>query len=743
MINLNCIGIFDYTEEGTRMKKDKFLTALLMTSCLLSVSMMASTPAQAAYTMDQEAEISLWTDYIKDYANDAFGYLNRANINYDAGEYTKAVADYDAVLKIDQYNTDAYVKRANAKFILNDLEGALKDYAIALEINPSLPEARFNIGRIFYKTQNFPKAVENMRAAIKLDAEKPEYQFELARSEYKAGMYAEAQQDFAKAISLKDNYLDAYYGKGLASMNLADFNDAIVCFETIIKSGQKYENAYYYKGLAEYQLGKYDLAIADFDIAIQETPEDGLLYNFRGKAKELLGNKSAAKKDYKMAKQLGITTVGLTAAEKSTEKVAKETGKVTPKVQTEPAQAITPAAVASAETQQAEETPITPEEKVILDEEVNKRLAGEKIAEGDIYSAVALYDNVVNVDPANSTNYLERAGLKLKVNDFDGAIRDAEMALKMDCDKGVAYFYQGKAYEGKNNAPFAYRAYALALRENPENPEYRYRFANMAFNVSRFSEAEEILSLVLDSNAADFPEAYLTRAKTRYQMGEFYSAIADSNKYIATNPKSAEAYFYSAMAKSALKNYEEALKDFNMAIKFDKDNTNYYLFRARANLALEDYKKVASDYKKIVDIKKDSATTEDHLRVAQAEVLNDNDEEALLYYDIIIANDKLNDNVYLDRARLFEKMGRHYDSINDYTTVLNLNPNQKVVYKERGLIFVDTKSYRKGILDLNEALKLEPKNGQLYYYRALAKQATGDKDGAMVDFDMAKRYDAL
>lgn len=719
------------------MKKDKILTALLMTSCLLSVSMMTSGQTLAAYTMDQEAEISLWTDYIKDYANDAFGYLNRANINYAAGEYAKAVADYDSVLKIDQYNVDAYVKRANSKYTLNDLEGALKDYAIALEINPSLSEARFNIGRIYYRTQDFPKSVENMRAAIKLDNEKPVYHFELARSEYKAGMYAEAQQGFSNAIDLKNDFLDAYYGKGLASMNLGDFNTAIECFDTVIASGQKYENSHYYKGLAEYQIGKYDLALADFDEALKETPEEGTLYNYRGRANELLGNKSAAKKDYKMAKELGVAAVGLSAVEKSADKVAKQPEKPV----AEPA----PKAEVAADTAvtNAEVGPITPQEKTILDEEVNRRLANEKIAEGDVYSAVAMYDSIVGVDPTNAVNYLDRAALKLKLNDFDGVIKDSEMALKMDCDRAVAYFYQGKAYEGKRNNPLAYRAYALALKEAPENPEYRYHFANMAYNVGRFAEAEEIFSLVLDNNAADYPEVYLTRGKTRYQMGEFYSAIADLRKYIASQPKCAEAYFYSAMSKTALKNYEDAVKDFNLAIRYDRDNTNYYLFRARTNLALEDYRKVASDYRKIVEIKKENATTEDHLRVAQAEVLNDNDSEALLYYDIIISKDKLNDSVYLDRARLFEKMGRHYDSINDYTTVLRLNPDQKVVYKERGLLFVDTKSYRKGILDLNEALKLEPNNGKLYYYRALAKQATGDNDGAMLDFDAAKRFEHL
>ena len=538
-------------------------------------------------------------------------------------------------------------------------------------------------------------------------------------------MYTDSNESFSKAIALKDNYLDAYYGKGLASMNLAKYDEAINCFDTVIRSGQRYENAHYYKGLAEYQLGKYDLAIADFDVALEETPNDGLIYNSRGKAKELLGNKSAAKKDYKMAKELGVKVVGLNTADKAA------------------ASSVNPentAAQATPQTPEAETAPVTAEERAILDEAVNRRLANEKIAEGDVYSAVALYDNVVNGDPTNAANYLERARLKLKVNDYDGVINDSEMALKMGADPSSVYFYQGKALEGKNNYPLAYKAYAFALRGAPENPEYRYSFGNMAFNVGRFAEADEILSLVLESDAAQYPDAYLIRAKARYQMGEFYSAIADAAKYTKLYPKCAEAYFYSAMSKTALKSYEDAVKDFNLAVKYDKDNTNYYLFRARANLALEDYKKVASDYKKIVEIKKENATTEDHLRVAQAEVLNDNDEEALLYFDIILSNDKLNDNVYLDRARLYEKMGRHYDAINDYTTALRLNPDQKIVYKERGLLLVDTKAYRKGIMDLDVAIKLEPKNGQLYYYRAIAKQSTGDKEGALVDFEMAKRF---
>ncbi len=714
------------------MKKDKFLAALLMTSCLLSVSMVSSSPALAQYTLDQEAEITLWTDYIRDYANDAFGYLSRANIHMDAREFNNAIADYDAALKLDQYNTDAYLKRGTAKYQLQDLEGAMKDFAVAIEINPALYEARFNIGRIYYRTQDYTKAVENMRSAIRFADERSDYHFELARAEYKAGFYSDSYNNFSRAIDLRENYYDAYYGKGLASMNLAQYDSAIQCFDKVLTSNLRYENSNYYKGIAEYQLGKYEAAIKDFDAALAEAPDDGLVYNFRGKAYELLGNKAAAKKDYKAAKSLGVVTVGLTGSDRAS---AKDVPVEKPKVSAEKDATI----IAAADS-------LRPVEKEILDKEVAKRLAGEKISSGDVYSAVAFYDNVVGNDPSNSANYIERAGLKLKVKDYDGAIKDAEMALKMDSDKASAYFIEGQAFEGKNKNAYAYRAYSLALRENPENPEYRYHFANCASSVGRFSEANEIFSLLLDTNASAYPKAYLERGKARYQMGEFYSSIADMTKYLSIKPKkekAPEAYFYRAMSKLALKNPTDALEDFNTAIEQDKNNTEYYLNRATAYLGLDDVKKASNDYKKIVNIKKSEATTEDHLRVAEAEVLNGNDKEALLYYDIIVSKDKYNDNVYLDRARLYEKLGKYYDSINDYTTVLRLNPAQRVVYKERGLLLVNTKSYRKGILDLDIAIQDEPQNAKLYYFRAIAKQASGHQEEALVDFDTAKRLEDL
>lgn len=737
------------------MKKDKFLAALVMTSCLFSLTAMAP-QAIAQYSLEQEAEITLWTDYIKDYANDVFGYLNRANIHLDAKEYVNAIADYDAALKIDQYNTDAYVKRGNAKFQMNDMEGALKDYAVALEINPKLPEARFNVGRVFYRTQDFVKAVQNMRAGIELDKTKPEYYFEIARAEYRAGAYKEAYTDFVSAINLNNEYIDSYYGAGLAAMNLSLYQQAVVAFSKVIESGQNYENAHYYKGVALYQLGQYELAIKDFDSAVQENAEDGMLYNYRGKAKEMLGEKSAAKKDYKLAKSFGVAKVGLSDEEKNlkindAEKVVQNVQQASEEVQNTVTQNVEQVAENVEKTvdnveetaSQVLEYPHTPEEMEILEEEMYKRLAAEKIASGDIYSAVAMYDEVVQNDPTNSTNYIERANLKLEGADYDGAIRDAEMALRVGSDKDDAMFIQGKAYAGKGNMILAYRALVMALRENPDDNAIRYEFAKVANSVGRFAEANEVLSLLMSDESVNYSDLSLLRGKARYQLSEFYSSISDLTNYLGVEPKSADAYFYRAMSKNALKNYEEAITDFTMALKYDKKNTDYLQFRARAYLALGKYAKASNDYKKIVSIKGDDATTDDHVRIAAIETHIGNMDEALIYFDSLIQKDDLNSNVFYERAKVYEKMGRLYDAINDYTRSLALDPDKVEIYGERGVILVTTKAYRKGILDLNEAIKLEPNNSKYYFYRAVAKESSGDHDGAAKDYAAAKQYENL
>lgn len=752
------------------MRRDKFLTALLMTSCVLSVTLACSNQAYAAYTKEQEAEIALWNDYVKDYANDAFGYVSRANINLAAQEYDKAIADYDTALKIDKYNTDAYVRRGNAKYHLKNYDGAIKDYSVALEINPALADARFNVGRVYYDLQDFPKAIENMNMAVGLNPTNPLYQFELARAEYKSGLYQQAMTNFEKATDLDAKFYDAYYGAGLVALNIGQYEVAVDKFGKVLESGKTYSNVNYYKGVAEYQLGKYSDAINDLEIAIKNSPKDSLAYNYRGKCYEILGKKSEAKQDYKVAKSLGLADVGLTDAEKKSLKslAQKDVKSDAPKVVEEKSTVVATSSPAPQQVREVQErtvyTParelteeeiiaqrvmtrspnyLKPEEKTILDDATNRRLAEEMIALGDTYSAVAMYDNLVENDPVNSANYVERANLKLGLSDNDGAIRDAELAKRVSRNATDANYIEAQAFENKGLDALAYQSYVRTLRDEPKNPEYQIAFAKAALKVGRFDEADEVMSVLLDSNEVDYPEAYLIRANARYGIKEYYSAVADYTKYLKFEPKSSDAYFRRGVAKAALTRYEDAVKDYNMAVKYDRKNIQYRQARANANMRIKKFNKVSSDYKKILSLKGKNSDVEDIRRIALTEAMAGHKREAIVYYDLLLQKDEYNVNAFMERAKLRQEVGLLYDSINDYSAVLRIDVNRAEAYRERGLLYVTTRAFRRAVDDLNVAVKYYPHDAKVLYNRAVAKQAMGDKEGAIRDFDAVKRMEDL
>ena len=74
---------------------------------------------------------------------------------------------------------------------------------------------------------------------------------------------------------------------------------------------------------------------------------------------------------------------------------------------------------------------------------------------------------------------------------------------------------------------------------------------------------------------------------------------------------------------------------------------------------------------------------------------------------------------------------------------MRLNPYETSVYKDRGILLVQNRAYRRGAEDLDKAIKMEPNNGMLYYYRAIANKALGRKTEAQRDYEKAKQYEAL
>ncbi|MBK7381579.1 MAG: tetratricopeptide repeat protein [Ignavibacteriales bacterium] len=180
----------------------------------------------------QEA-IKYYTNYIKEYPNDAGAYNNRGLAKDDLGDYRGAIQDYNKAIYLDPNNTDAYNNRGNAKSNLEDYRGAIQDYNKTIGIDP-------NDAGNYYNRGSAKSNLEDYRGAI---------------------------QDFNKAIEINPNYADAYNNRGVAKKNLEDYRGAIQDYNKAIDLNPNCAEAYNNRGIAKYQLEDKSGACLDWSKA--------------------------------------------------------------------------------------------------------------------------------------------------------------------------------------------------------------------------------------------------------------------------------------------------------------------------------------------------------------------------------------------------------------------------------------------------------------------------------------------
>lgn len=97
-----------------------------------------------------------------------------ANNNAElAQEYhTKAIADYDAAIKLKPDHAKAYYNRALTYNRLENHTAAAEDYSASIERDPQFAEAYFNRGITYYKLDDLEKAIADMRQAAEIFGQK-------------------------------------------------------------------------------------------------------------------------------------------------------------------------------------------------------------------------------------------------------------------------------------------------------------------------------------------------------------------------------------------------------------------------------------------------------------------------------------------------------------------------------------------------------------------------------------------
>jgi tetratricopeptide (TPR) repeat protein len=209
-------------------------------------------------------------------------------------------------------------------------------------------------------------------------------------------------------------------------------------------------------------------------------------------------------------------------------------------------------------------------------------------------------------------------------------------------------------------------------------------------------------------------EAALTdqQAEFHFQSIDDYSLTADRN------PNDANAYFGRALDFMVLQDLSEAIDDYSRAIALEPNFSPAYF-----NRAVVRYKQM-----EIENIQENRNANDLTLN------LTPNSTGSKLQNTFPNAR---NDNP-LQPTDITTKRSFNYELImQDYATVIRINPDFVYAYFNRGNLYFFQKDYRAAIADYNEAVSRNPEFAEAYYNRGLTRLYLGETDKGITDLSRA------
>ena len=216
-------------------------------------------------------------------------------------------------------------------------------------------------------------------------------------------------------------------------------------------------------------------------------------------------------------------------------------------------------------------------------------------------------------------------GMKMNEHDYELLCYIAELRAFGQDVKGALDMYNNVIYEKDNFAPayiargmlkFKQKQYAYAIEDietglklskyQKVEDEIYTSLAQSKYETGDFKSAVKVFDTLVKRNPKN--EYALTyRGASKINVNDFSGAIKDLDEAIKLNSKSYIAYNFRGTAKGGLKQSIEAIKDFDQCIKIKIDYPSVYVNRAAIRMASKDRKGACEDLNKADQLGSDVA----------------------------------------------------------------------------------------------------------------------------------------
>ncbi len=213
------------------------------------------------------------------------------------------------------------------------------------------------------------------------------------------------------------------------------------------------------------------------------------------------------------------------------------------------------------------------------------------------------------------------------------------------------------------------------------------------------------------NKTSDSSLAFICRGNVYMDNFQYTNAILDYNRALAINPRKANVYGSRGMAYQSLNKFPEALDDYSMVLAINPNNMEALFNRAMLFKNMNAFKEGIVDFSRAIQLDTNKKTSLISYKSRGLMYAKSGDtKSALQDFSKVIELEPNNLTNYYQRGLAYNHLGQYKNAITDFNHILVSNPNDGNALNNRGIAFMKLKKIKEAKLDFLKAIKNSQNN---------------------------------
>ncbi len=274
-----------------------------------------------------------------------------------------------------------------------------------------------------------------------------------------------------------------------------------------------------------------------------------------------------------------------------------------------------------------------------------------------------------------------------------------ERAVQLHPDCGILHRNLGLVNNLLNRADAA-KSMKQAVKLSPQDVRCLLAAANYCIHHQKYAEGIKLLQPAI-ADCPNSPFLYFLRANANESDGRNKEADADYTKALSLHNKYELAYYERGVARCSLAKYDESLADFSAAIRLDPKDAEAYNYRGLVYGAVGDYSSQVRDHKQAIALAPNVYYYYSNMAWPLLRLKRFSEALASIEKSLQLQPDQSNE--YSCRAFILYRMGRIADATKSADRALDINPQNHDALELRGHLHELSGDYEQAVIDLENA----------------------------------------